>query len=184
MHNCLLPFGGGLQELDALLRAQAAIQSPEIGDVAPKRHFVGTTINAERRIVQGVQRNLLGDAPAWHTEWVNSLKIDEAPHFAALHVGRQRPGSSLIRQPNRPFHNDAQERGNLQKHLLTRIADIRFADALQNRIDVNMPRTGDRCFVLQRWRCEPRFVVQPKLAAPCQSIVLQGAASVDWLRNG
>jgi hypothetical protein len=30
-------LSSGLQELDVLLRAQAAIQSPEIGDVAPKQ---------------------------------------------------------------------------------------------------------------------------------------------------
>jgi hypothetical protein len=78
----------------------------------------------------------------------------------------------LIRQPNRLFHNDAQERGNLQKHLLTRIGDIRIADALQNRIHVNVPRTDDRYFVLQRWRSEARFIIQPQLAAPRQSIVV------------
>ena len=65
------------------------------------------------------------------------------------------------------------------------MGDIRFADALQNRIHVNVPRTDDRRFVLQRWRSEARFVVQPKFAAPCESIiVLQGTANVDWLRNG
>ena len=57
MDNRLLPFGGGLQELDALLRIQAAIQCPESGDVAPKRYFVSATINAARRM--GLSRGML-----------------------------------------------------------------------------------------------------------------------------
>lgn len=55
----------------------------------------------------------------------------------------------------------------------------RIADAIQKRINVNEPRTYGRCFILQGRRCEACFVVQPKLAAPCQS-----AANVDWLGNG
>ena len=59
-----------------------------------------------------------------------------------------------------------------------------MADAFQNRIHMNDPRTYDRCFVLQGWRREACFVVQPKLAAPCQSVVLQRATNVEWLGNG
>jgi hypothetical protein len=42
----------------------------------------------------------------------------------------------VIQQSNRASHHDAQERGNLQEHLVTRIGDIRFTDALQHRIYV------------------------------------------------
>ena len=40
-----------LQELGALLRAQAAIRFPEIGDVTADGYFIGAAVNALRRVV-------------------------------------------------------------------------------------------------------------------------------------
>ena len=88
MDNCLLPFGSSLQELRALLRAQAAIQSPEIDDVAPKRYFDSCYRQCSAVNCLSVQWNLIGGAPAWHTGWVSRLKIAEVSDLTGLPVGR------------------------------------------------------------------------------------------------
>src|SRR5215831_3436149 len=126
-----------------------------------------------------MQWNLLESAGQGHAERISRLKIPKGPHFRRCAVRRKRPNLSNIEQSYRFLHHDAEERRHFYEHLLPRIADVRLPDAVQGGIYVYDARAVCRCLILQRGCREPGAVIEPKLAAPGASLVLQRAAYVE-----